>query len=99
MQEGSLVVGASKADLTPDPVENNVKEIVVPPSANEAAAIDWVCSFVDEFIPGVDTVEDLREFWKINKSVLTRVEKFSKPMYEALEISFKERAVQLRSQT
>jgi hypothetical protein len=73
-----------------------VKEIVVPTSANEAAAVDWVCSFVNEFIPSVETVDSLRDFWKVNKSVLTRVEKFSKPMYQALEINFKERAVQLK---
>jgi hypothetical protein len=72
------------------------KEIVVPTSANEAAAVDWVCSFVNEFIPSVETVDSLRDFWKVNKSVLTRVEKFSKPMYQALEINFKERAVQLK---
>jgi hypothetical protein len=68
----------------------------VPTSANEAAAVDWVCSFVNEFIPSVETVDSLRDFWKVNKSVLTRVEKFSKPMYQALEINFKERAVQLK---
>ena len=72
------------------------KEIVVPPSANEAAAVDWVCSFVNEFIPTLATVDSLRDFWKINKSVLTRVEKFSKPMYQALETNFKERAYELK---
>jgi len=72
------------------------KEIVVPPSANEAAAVDWVCAFVNDFIPDVNTVENLRDFWKVNKSVLTRVEKFSKPMYQALETNFKERAVELK---
>ena len=72
------------------------KEIVVPPSANEAAAVDWVCAFFNDFIPGVDTVDNLRDFWKVNKSVLTRVEKFSKPMYQALETNFKERAVELK---
>jgi hypothetical protein len=68
----------------------------VPPSANEAAAVDWVCSFVNEFIPTLETVDSLRDFWKINKSVLTRVEKFSKPMYQSLETNFKERAVELK---
>ena len=76
--------------------KETAKEIVVPTSANEAAAVDWVCSFVNEFIPSVETVDSLRDFWKVNKSVLTRVEKFSKPMYQALEINFKERAVQLK---
>ena len=83
-----------KVEVTGVSVES--KEIVVPPCANEAAAVDWVCSFVNEFIPTLDTVESLRDFWKINKSVLTRVEKFSKPMYQALETNFKERAVKLK---
>ena len=72
------------------------KEIVVPQFANEAAAVDWVCSFVNEFIPTLATVDSLRDFWKINKSVLTRVEKFSKPMYQSLETNFKDRAYELK---
>jgi hypothetical protein len=82
-------------DKVEEPVEI-AQEIVVPPSANEAAAVDWVCSFVNEFIPTLETVDSLRDFWKINKSVLTRVEKFSKPMYQSLETNFKERAVELK---
>jgi hypothetical protein len=72
------------------------KEIIVPPSANEAIAVDWICSFVDEFIPSISSVEVLRDFWKINKSVLTRVERFSSPMYVSLETNFKKRAVELK---
>lgn len=72
------------------------KEIIVPSSANEAIAVDWICSFVDEFIPSISSVEVLRDFWKINKSVLTRVERFSSPMYVSLETNFKKRAVELK---
>ena len=72
------------------------KEIIVPSSANEAIAVDWICSFVDEFIPEISSVEVLRDFWKINKSVLTRVERFSSPMYVSLETNFKKRAVELK---
>lgn len=77
-------------------VMSNQKEIIVPSSANEAIAVDWICSFVDEFIPSISSVEVLRDFWKINKSVLTRVERFSSPMYVSLETNFKKRAVELK---
>jgi hypothetical protein len=83
--------------VTVDATEQSVqKEIIVPSSANEAIAVDWICSFVDEFIPSISSVEVLRDFWKINKSVLTRVERFSSPMYVSLETNFKKRAVELK---
>jgi hypothetical protein len=83
--------------VTVDAIGQSVqKEIIVPSSANEAIAVDWICSFVDEFIPSISSVEVLRDFWKINKSVLTRVERFSSPMYVSLETNFKKRAVELK---
>jgi len=90
------ILETPKVEVSKVEVSVESKEIVVPPSANEAAAVDWVCAFVNDFIPDVDTVDNLRDFWKVNKSVLTRVEKFSKPMYQALETNFKVRAVELK---
>jgi hypothetical protein len=75
--------------LDPEPV---AREIVVPESKGEAEAVDWIVSFVDEFILGIDSVTLLRDFWKINKSTLSRVERFSKPMYKAMEDNFKTHA-------
>jgi hypothetical protein len=40
----------------------------------------------------LDSKDSLREFWKINKAALSRVKAFSKPMYDALEVSFKQAA-------
>jgi len=75
------------------------REIEVPESKGEADAVDWIVSFVEEFIVGIDTVAELREFWKVNKSTLSRVERFSKPIYKAMEENFIKQATKVAEKT
>jgi hypothetical protein len=91
------VVEKVVVDTKPVVEKNEDMEIMVPESG-EAEAVDWICSFVEEFIPAIKSVDSLRQFWKVNKSVLSRVERFSKPKYEALEVSFKAHAVKLKGE-
>ena len=84
------------ADLTPVDVPVPPREIVAPDGQDEAATVDWIVSFVDEWVASIADITELRDFWKVNKSVLSRVEKFSKPVYKAMEDNFKARAVQLK---
>lgn len=72
--------------------KQKVEEAVPPEGKDEAAAVDWIVSFVNEWIPSLDSKDSLRDFWKINKAALSRVKAFSKPMYDSLELSFKQAA-------
>jgi hypothetical protein len=62
----------------------------------EAEAVDFIVAMCNEFIPAISSRDALREFWKNNKSALSRVQTFSKPMYEMLEATFKTRAGELK---
>lgn len=61
----------------------------------EAAVVDFITEFVQVFVPGVNDIDHLRTFWKINKAELARVQRFSQPKYEQLEAIFKKRAGEL----
>ncbi len=67
-----------------------------PPAGDEAAVVDWIVTFVGDWITGIKKLEELRDFWKVNKSVLSRVEKFSKPRYREMEENFKRVATILK---
>jgi len=86
----------------PKPVDKAVApiagKITVPAGKGEAEVVDFVIGMCDEFIPTFRTEDGLREFWKSNKSVLSRVEAFSKPRYEALIVSFKESVAKLNKE-
>ena len=69
-----------------------VEEAIPPDGSDEAGAVDWIVSFIKDWIPSLDSKDSLRDFWKINKASLSRVKAFSKPMYDALEESFKQAA-------
>lgn len=88
-------------------LERNDKKIteeyaIMVPSATaeqgEAACVDFISTFAEEFIGGIETVDGLRQFWKINKAQLSRVKTFSAPMYKSLETAFKQRAKKLELQ-
>lgn len=97
---------APKAEVKPvdKPVDKSVVmapiagKITVPAGKGEAEVVDFVIGMCDEFIPTFRTEDGLREFWKSNKSVLARVEAFSKPRYEALIVSFKESVAKLNKE-
>ena len=72
--------------------KQKVEEAIPPEGKDEAATVDWIVSFINEWIPSLDSKDSLREFWKINKAALSRVKAFSKPMYDSLEVSFKQAA-------
>ena len=76
--------------------KQKVEEAVPPEGKDEAGAVDWIVSFINEWIPSLDSKDSLREFWKINKAALSRVKAFSKPMYDALEVSFKQAAKEIQ---
>lgn len=87
----------------PKPVDKPVDKsvvgrITVPAGKGEAEVVDFVIGMCDEFIPTFRNEDGLREFWKANKSVLARVEAFSKPRYEALIVSFKESVAKLNKE-
>ena len=67
-----------------------------PPEVDEAAVVDWIVTFVADWITGIQKLEDLRDFWKVNKSVLSRVEKFSRPRFKEMEDNFKRVATILK---
>ena len=67
-------------------------EAVPPVGKDEAVCVDWIVTFMNEWLPSIETKDGLREFWKINKAALTRVKAFSTPMYQALEATFKQQA-------
>lgn len=67
-----------------------------PPAGDEAAVVDWIVTFVGDWITGIQKLEELRDFWKVNKSVLSRVEKFSRPRYREMEDNFKRVATILK---
>jgi len=71
-------------------------EIDVPEKLGEADAVEFICSFVSEFIPTINDTDGLRSFWKSNKTQLNRVQAFSKPKFAALEAAFKTRAGELK---
>jgi hypothetical protein len=75
----------------------DTSEITVPDTiTGEAEAVDFIVAMCNEFIPAISSRDALREFWKNNKSALSRVQTFSKPMYEMLEATFKTRAGELK---
>lgn len=79
-----------------EPVDDT-SEIAVPDTiTGEAEAVDFIVAMCNEFIPAISSRDALREFWKNNKSALSRVQTFSKPMYEMLEATFKTRAGELK---
>jgi len=71
-------------------------EIVVPKVDSEADAVDFIFTFTTEFVPTIKTTDSLRNFWKVNKNALNRVQTFSKPRYEELETMFKQHAKELQ---
>jgi hypothetical protein len=62
---------------------------------DEAGVVAFVVDFCHELIPTIKDKNDLRSFWKSNKSVLNRVKAFSKPSYDAIEALFKQHAKEL----
>jgi len=85
-------VVAAKAEPVDDTSEITVPETIT----GEAEAVDFIVAMCNEFIPAISSRDSLREFWKNNKSALSRVQTFSKPMYETLEVTFKTRAGELK---
>jgi hypothetical protein len=83
---------AAKAEPVDDTSEITVPETIT----GEAEAVDFIVAMCNEFIPAISSRDSLREFWKNNKSALSRVQTFSKPMYETLEVTFKTRAGELK---
>ena len=74
-----------------------MSEIMIPDTiTDEAACVDYIFQFMSEWIVTVDDIKELREFWKVNKSALSRVEKFSKPKFDTLESAFKQKAIMLK---
>lgn len=63
--------------------------------AGEADIVEFVSAFCNDFIPTIKDKDDLRSFWKNNKSVLNRVKAFSKPSYDSIEALFKQHAKEL----
>jgi len=88
----SEMIVLAKDALEIEFTKQKVEEAVPPEGKDEAGAVDWIVSFINEWIPSLDSKDSLREFWKINKAALSRVKAFSKPMYDALEVSFKQAA-------
>jgi len=83
---------AAKAEPVDDTSEITVPETIT----GEAEAVDFIVAICNEFIPAISSRDGLRDFWKSNKSALSRVQTFSKPMYEMLEATFKTRAGELK---
>jgi hypothetical protein len=71
------------------------KAVTAQKFAGEADVVDFVTTFCNDFIPTIKDKNDLRSFWKNNKSVLNRVKAFSKPSYDAIEALFKQHAKEL----
>jgi hypothetical protein len=97
-QEAPKPVDKSVDKPVDKPVAPIAGKITVPAGKGEAEVVDFVVGMCDEFIPTFRTEDGLREFWKSNKSVLARVEAFSKPRYEALIVSFKESVAKLNKE-
>ena len=86
-----------RTQLAKDALETELEkkvypEAVPPVGKDEAVCVDWIVTFMNEWLPSIETKDGLREFWKINKAALSRVKAFSYPMYEALETTFKQQA-------
>lgn len=74
------------------------KTVSIPPDlTSEGDIVDWIVAFMEEFIPTMKTTEGLRDFWKVNKQCLNRVQAFSKPKYQVLEMTFKQRAGEIKN--
>jgi len=86
-------MGAQLAKDVLDKEEKPIYPEAIPPiNKDEAVCVDWIVTFINEWLPTIDTKDGLREFWKINKAALSRVKAFSYPMYEGLATTFKQQA-------
>jgi hypothetical protein len=74
------------------------KQVVIPDNLeSEGAIVDWIVAFMEEFIPSMQDTEQLRDFWRVNKANLSRVQTFSLPKYKQIESAFTTKAKELKN--